>query len=267
MERIMKMVNGMPAVLYKYRGWTTGYGKESLMKRQVYFASPSEFNDPFDCTIPFKYRKSDLTPENIFRKAVETFQMGQPTWSKAKIIAEARRSQLHRLIDDPEHMRNHSELRKQHFEEQFCILSLSADNSNILMWSHYSQSHTGICIGYDTQKLFDQVGGKLGPVIYQLDFPEFGLFDDVQTHFMKYANVKSEDWKYEKEYRAMRLTTNGKVVTLRPDTIREVILGIRMNNSEKKAITDHLKTQYPAISVFHAVVNEREYRIDLKQMH
>ena len=35
------------------------------------------------------------------------------------------------------------------------IFCLSANCSSILSWSHYSDSHRGFCIGFDTSVLFD----------------------------------------------------------------------------------------------------------------
>ena len=95
------------------------------------------------------------------------------------------------------------------------------------MWSHYSRSHTGFCLGYNTDKLYCQVEGRIGPVIYDREFPKFGLFDDSSTHFIKYAYHKSDIWSYEKEYRIQKPNAAKKVQIISEDTIEEIILGNR----------------------------------------
>lgn len=53
----------------------------------------------------------------------------------------------------------------------FGALSLTTDRSNDLMWSHYSNSHRGICIGLDKLALFKATQGIIGPVMYSDEVP------------------------------------------------------------------------------------------------
>jgi hypothetical protein len=43
------------------------------------------------------------------------------------------------------------ENRKEHLG----VISFSKRWNSILMWSHYSESHTGFCVGFDTKKLIN----------------------------------------------------------------------------------------------------------------
>ena len=46
---------------------------------------------------------------------------------------------------------------------------LTENNDNMLMWSHYANSHKGICVEYDLKKIIDdpyKIVGHLFPVIY-----------------------------------------------------------------------------------------------------
>ncbi|MCH7534810.1 MAG: DUF2971 domain-containing protein, partial [Bacteroidetes bacterium] len=53
------------------------------------------------------------------------------------------------LANKEEFVRNWLDATGRTFGETL-ICSLSANNSNILLWSHYSDSHRGFCIGFDT---------------------------------------------------------------------------------------------------------------------
>lgn len=44
-----------PKILYKYANWSNDYHKKLLITPEIYFASPSSFNDPFDCKARFRY--------------------------------------------------------------------------------------------------------------------------------------------------------------------------------------------------------------------
>lgn len=76
-------------------------------------------------------------------------------------------------------------------------LSLSANPDNILMWSHYAQSHEGFVIEFDGDHDYFSYG------TFPIDYEDERPFLDV-TRFGQDASVlytKSKDWKYEAEYR------------------------------------------------------------------
>lgn len=54
----------LPPIVYKYRNWKDQCNKDVLQKNHLFFTSPKEFNDPFDCKIPDDYSLLD-TEENI----------------------------------------------------------------------------------------------------------------------------------------------------------------------------------------------------------
>lgn len=53
----------MPSILYKYRNWKDDYHKGLLTHNEIYFASPKDFNDPYDCRITERF--VNRTPEEI----------------------------------------------------------------------------------------------------------------------------------------------------------------------------------------------------------
>lgn len=72
----------IPSILYKYRNWpdesdTLQYQKRILTHNELYLSSADQFNDPFDCALPFKYKESDLTHGNLFKKLYDS---GKELW-------------------------------------------------------------------------------------------------------------------------------------------------------------------------------------------
>lgn len=45
------MKRRLPKVLYKYRDWKNRFHRRITKNNEIYFASPKDFNDPFDCRI------------------------------------------------------------------------------------------------------------------------------------------------------------------------------------------------------------------------
>lgn len=79
------------------------------------------------------------------------------------------------------------------FNARFGVFSLTADSNNEDMWNKYANNHTGICIGFDSKKLFDVVGGG-GKVIYTDVLPTIDFIKDnfaekhIKNIFLKNQN-------------------------------------------------------------------------------
>jgi Protein of unknown function (DUF2971) len=120
------------------------------------------------------------------------------------------------------------------------VLSLSEDPLNLLMWSHYGQSHQGFVLGFDSahayfnQKISDHDEFRhLRQIEYRNERPTGPLnaMDGV-TVFV----VKSSAWQYEREWRMLlplehasqRIETEKWPIYLfgyPADAVKEVILG------------------------------------------
>lgn len=103
--------------------------------------------------------------------------------------------------------------------EIVCIISFSETCRNLLMWAHYSNAHTGICLevendwseskSYLSDKLASDVH-RLIRVKYDTVRADFGSFDALSINkwyqtitkiFVSQLSVKSDEWIYEKEHR------------------------------------------------------------------
>jgi hypothetical protein len=103
---------------------------------------------------------------------------------------------------------------------RFGIFSVSKKNDDILMWSHYGDSHQGICLGYGVKDLLDGLAASYagtifaGPVIYSSDRPRMDYFSWLmpfakqrfllETYLMTCLFTKFREWSYEQEYRFVR---------------------------------------------------------------
>ena len=78
---------------------------------------------------------------------------------------------------------------------KFGTISFSANNTNPVQWSHYAESHKGICLG------FDVITSALKKVRYfsnRIKFPLRPKEKDIMKAFI----TKYKHWQYEEEYRA-----------------------------------------------------------------
>jgi hypothetical protein len=134
---------------------------------------------------------------------------------------------------------------RKNINENIGILSLSKINDNILMWSHYSDSHMGFVVGFDEsheffrKQLYDRPdSGVLKDVIYSNEPIVVQLENISLPEELLYT--KKTDWQYEREIRIVRelqfadkkdLPKNIYLFKIPENAIKEVIFGAKCESS------------------------------------
>jgi hypothetical protein len=124
------------------------------------------------------------------------------------------------------------------------LLCFSRSWNNILMWSHYADRHSGICLGFDVPDKFANNVVYLGDLRVIGDLEGLSTVEVRKVHDQQY-HFKYVDWSYEEEVR----------IHSKPDTVeggnhftkfgedlqlKEVIAGARFSEG-KAVIEDALK--------------------------
>jgi len=136
------------------------------------------------------------------------------------------------------------------------ICCLSKTYKNILMWSHYADSHKGICIGFkinDEKNFKLEINGnnrKIDKVKYVKDFSElraikfFRYTDSSEKDLIKkYLSYKYRIWKYEKEYRIILPSEKIKnhKGQLKYNSIKQIIFGSEVTPKVIKLTIQEIK--------------------------
>jgi len=160
-------------------------------------------------------------------------------------------------------------LYQKSVEENFGIISLTEFKDDIQMWSHYSNSHKGFCIGFKSEKLFFNqydrfgIGGK---VCYVKDMPIILPTEDPIEQFTKILYTKFEKWRYEQEYRLTKFNAADKVVHFHPDEVSEIIIGYSANDSDTQSIISICKCNFPGTPVFKTKQKRLDFKLVFEQI-
>jgi hypothetical protein len=226
-------IEKVPPFLYRYRKFNE-HAESELSKGYTWLSHPDDFNDPFDSALLISEeillkkmfrarpdlllerpwaasltedeRQSVRASEQPFKTAWDTLQakgmLVDPMSSEQafkKFMEECRASDKQTQYIPFASLKN--TLRISCFCENF---------SSVLMWSHYAENHTGICIEYPTKELFQnpEIAVFLHPVIYKAErFDSTNHFDPAGIREPNILSPtlaschKSPDWSYEKEWR------------------------------------------------------------------
>lgn len=135
-----------------------------------------------------------------------------------------------------------------HFRRTAAIVCFSRNWDNLLLWSHYGASHTGICLGFEIPD-GDPGANYDTDVLYQPNLLRIRRPEDVNFDLAnRLLRTKHESWSYEQEVR-MFVQLNDP-----PDAkgllwidfgphleLTEVIIGAQCSPSISNMVADALK--------------------------
>jgi len=193
--------------LYKYVNLNDGLNY--ILKENTFrFTNPIEFNDPFDCN------------EQLVHISVDT-QKGKEILKEASLIhnisRKAQRQQLKKIGD----VKSYTNALKNK-KKEYKVSCFSEIPDEILMWSHYADKHSGLCIKFELDFMSDEY--VFYPVNYISEVQKVDGMTNAPYVFYYFVTVKADRWAYEKEIRA--ISKNGNTIISYPKlAVKEVIFG------------------------------------------
>lgn len=217
-KQLELLSDNAPMLLYQYRSikGVDCDNVRNLIEGVIWESVVDSFNDPFDC---------DFNYNDLYN-----YQDG-----------------LYASDNEEEILYVHNSLMNEMVEIKACtaISCFSEKKDSILMWSHYANNHTGICVCYDIFELM-RLNRILVPVWYRNEKVkpfivnsdgEVKLNDRIKEIFVQ----KSLEWSYEEEWRlidlvGLELLENLTEMSGRTTGIifpKKVIIGAKMDNDSK----------------------------------
>lgn len=180
-----------PAYLYKYYK-PTPTNIETIKSNRMWYSAPCNFNDVFDCDIHIDKDKTLHSLSKSLGSDKKHVRPGSPVWRDQMKCMRQLQSNLDSL------------------KETTGIACLSESNDSLLMWAHYADNHSGICVQYALLDINTQLGFSPIPVIYSkdklcvdsLNLEAIGV--DVYKILIGSTTTKSLEWSYEQEWRIIR---------------------------------------------------------------
>lgn len=237
--------DSIPKILYKYRT-----EEQTLMfvdNLKGYFALAKEFNDPFECKMSVKTNVS-------LEKLID--------YLEAQGYAGNSSQKAREMLANPDMLHDITQKAIYDVIDGLGIFCCSAVCNSILMWTHYAKEHTGFCLEFDVSKDIDF-----------FCFPHKVKYDAVYPSFDYYANNgevtkalfhKYEDWKYEKEYRIIKMWFSG-LHKLKPMALKNIIAGCKTSEDALYKVIEKVRQNNTLnhVGFKRAVMNKSEYKLNV----
>ena len=166
----------------------------------------------------------------------------------------------------------------ENFLSKLTVTCFSASGwDNQLMWSHYANSYSGICVEYDFEKM-DKFIGFMYPVTYSSVRPTVSFKDLGLTEFKKdengnlitdevnisaifsYLLAKNKCWSYEEEWRIINV--EGEPYTplfVEAPFVKSITLGLDLDDLCKQLLWD--VCQERGIECYQIIINSSDYSL------
>jgi len=239
-----------------------------LEDSRIRFTQPAALNDPYE-TLPCFIEYAQGLIDQIHQQAVDKFglQAAEQSLNQRPLLVAKK------LLETPKTL-----------SKYFVILSLSKICDNSLMWSHYADSHRGFVIGFDASNYFFKPGnGKANDGLEEVRYSNKrhivpnGGYKSLDDPNLRKANsemffTKSLDWSYEQEMRILAHPKSADVTlpstnefdiclfNFPKDSVKEVIFGFRMSESDRHRLFDLVKLKYPPAKIRISVIHESEFQ-------
>jgi len=239
-------LNLLPSRVHRYMGFRKHTSK--IFKDHAFQVhNPNTFNDPFDFNLDdsgehtqddlIAYLRSHGMPEEGIEAVVEEDQQ-----NPGFILGIINKSKN-------ETLRNCG------------VLCFSKNNSSLLMWAHYCDSHSGFVMTFDVAKdltFFD----FLLKVDYVKEYPKLCFIKNV-SGVREEITSKSDHWIYEEEYRIVK--EEAGLYSFDCSSLVEIRMGLRISASDEKQLRHWLTNPlYKHVVLKRAVKIKNRYGLEFE---
>lgn len=199
------------------------YLYQSLINEELNLSSPTVFNDPFDCPIlELLNNEDEVAP--LIREAYHSCLKIACFMKKEKLPYE---KDGNTIYDEKKNLDD---------KEEFL---------NPLMWAHYADNHSGICIKYGFNGDITQLNGDSPSVVsffQDVKYSDEDLSQYSQKNSISLKDsffLKGKQWEYENELRFLYFDLEGsgeyQQISI-PNCIEAIYFGMRCSENDRKTI-------------------------------
>lgn len=205
---------------------------KALINDKLYLSSPTTFNDPFECPHIEEMHDKYTSHALVYQAYKDCLKFACFIQPDAKYYRENKH--YSRTIYN--NKRNNKESK---------VLG------NNLMWAHYADSHKGICIKYNANKLINKLNYNDGNIVsnFKMIIYSKKSINEPPYYNLSWSDtffVKGIEWQYENELRYLYYNMNDtgehKAIDIE-GCIEAIYFGLKCSKEDKETILNIFKSK------------------------
>lgn len=246
-----------PNSLYKYMSLKKiEWIEEVVINHKIFFSSPFDFNDPFDCCPRVVMGRTKMEQEDVLK------------WIEKK-LTKLGLDRSSRRVRSREILKNANKIGTNNIKEDFKnilgkagVYCTSAKNDSLLMWSHYGESHAGLCFEFSTTN--NDFFSHAKEIHYDSTYPVVKLFFEKEDQSKKVYLTKSDHWKYEEEWRLFSKEPGH--LNIPSNALVSIILGCKMSKQNRDKVLDICARAKSTVKLVQAKMHSAEYGLQFADL-
>lgn len=175
--------------------------------------------------------------------------------------------------------------------ENLGVCCFSLENTNSLMWGHYTDHYKGFCLKFQNQSLltrnnmiqdhvsylkqYEPSNQNLSKVLFEVEkvgmnSPDTELIQNILLMQFEYCS-KYYDWQYEQEYRAVSWTTQdfSRRLPFEKEKLECIYIGHKMKDSDPgyyQQIIDTMISTYPNAKIYEVKPHPLVWKLTFEEL-
>lgn len=236
--------------------------KNILLQSELWLSSPADFNDPFDTSAKIIFEGTGAQKRERFDLLIKRMEP-KISWKKRKeyinSIMAAHGNSFHQKLQEMQNA----------LAKSLGVCSFAGDARNILMWSHYANNHSGICLQFnraiDPQSFLQAV-----QVDYTDRYPVIDWMVNSTGENIKSVLSKHAGWSYERESRIIIPMRANSPLTFRAEALCAIIFGCKSTSQTvtivKTILDERVKLGMPTVALYKANMHSEKYELHLSRV-
>ena len=150
---------------------------------------------------------------------------------------------------------------QNHVKQVTGVYCIADKSDNQLMWSHYADSHRGVCLGFDPERFPFILAQE---VSYSSERERVLPSDDDNTKLQKSIFCKSKDWSYEGEWRIVDPYHPIGTRKIHPRALQSIILGARISDQDRQQIITWSRSRTYQPKIFQAYISTARFAVEIR---
>jgi hypothetical protein len=273
MSTVTAGMNGVRR-LYHYQRFNPDRLRQILSSNSIYLSNTRGFNDPWDCR-PF-FDLNRLDEPAFYVRQVKWFERVDKKHNP-HLSEKERAERATRLRNDRaflEHCIRQMVGIESEIQKRYRVYCLTTKPTDTLMWSHYSENHTGICLEF---RCDNGILSSALKVVYYETYPSLDLADDDPHTILLPLLAKAKDWSYEDEYRLIAqeesaalnldsLITKNNLLRLPNGDLPSVVVGCVASTATRDAVCEIVRSSGNSVPIKQAVRVPDHYALKIEDL-
>jgi len=244
---------------FNYNEKNPEYLEDLFLNRNLYHSLPEKLNDPFECKPLFSVKNTPHQQYLLRKSLMDLVKRRGHSNSQARDIVS-------KNMLNPDKLKQDLSESILNIYQEIRVCCFTTTNTNLLLWSHYANSHKGLCVEFDSTHAPINITYK---VKYQEHYPTISYPLERDQTIFKPILVKSPEWSYENEFRSIMHPSapsqppqTDTCYILDSKTIKAVYFGANILKENRNRIIDMINRGPFKPTLWQSEINKNSYSLN-----